>query len=101
MKSMQEITRAFLGVGWKFPLQITPGGKIARSLYEQRVEESIYLVLSTAKGERVILPDFGSGIHDLVFGVNNPRTRSVVVQQVRHARSAYERRMEVLYVRRE
>ncbi len=98
MKSMQEITRAFLGVGWKFPLQITPGGKIARSLYEQRVEESIYLVLSTAKGERVMLPDFGCGIHDLVFGVNNPRTRSVVVQQVRQALIAYERRIDVLDV---
>ena len=63
--------RDFLGVGWKFPLQVTPGGQIAQARYEQRIEESIYLILSTAKGERVMLPDFGCGIHDLVFAPNN------------------------------
>jgi len=96
MTSAQPVTRAFLGVGWKFPLQVTPGGAIARSQYEQRVEESIYLILSTAKGERVMLPDFGCGIHDLVFGINDARTRSAVVQQVREALTNYERRIDVL-----
>jgi phage baseplate assembly protein W len=96
MTSTQPVTRAFLGVGWRFPLQVTANGKIARSQYEQRVEESIYLILSTAKGERVMLPDFGCGIHDLVFGINDPRTRSAVVQQVRQALVKYERRIDVL-----
>lgn len=94
-------TRPYLGVGWKFPLQVTAGGKIARSSYEQRVEESIYLILSTAKGERVMLPDFGCGIHDLVFAPNQPRTRTVVVQQVRQALANYEPRIDVLDVRAE
>jgi Bacteriophage baseplate protein W len=98
MKSAQEITRAFLGVGWKFPLQVNSGGGMAVSLYEQRVEESIYLILSTSKGERVMLPDFGCGIHDLVFQVNDPRTRSVVVEQVRQALVRYEPRVDVLNV---
>ena len=42
--------RDFLGVGWKFPLQVTPGGQIAQARYEQRIEESIYLILSTVQG---------------------------------------------------
>lgn len=96
MNGTPPVTRAFLGVGWRFPLQVTSSGKIARSPYEQRVEESIYLILSTAKGERVMLPDFGCGIHDLVFGINDPRTRSAVVQQVRQALTKYERRIDVL-----
>lgn len=96
MSNTQQVTRPFLGVGWKFPLQVTPGGKIARAFFEQRVEESIYLILSTAKGERVMLPDFGCGIHDLVFGINDPRTRSAVVQQVRESLTRYERRIDVL-----
>ena len=96
MSSRQQVTRPFLGVGWKFPLQVTPAGKIARAFFEQRVEESIYLILSTAKGERVMLPDFGCGIHDLVFGINDPRTRSAVVQQVRESLTRYERRIDVL-----
>src|SRR5947209_15142390 len=91
-------TREYLGVGWKFPLQVTAAGGLARVRYEHRVEESIYLILSTAKGERVMLPDFGCGIHDLVFGINDPRTRSAVVQQVRQALTKYERRIDVLDV---
>jgi len=98
MNSAQPITRAFLGVGWRFPLQVTSSGKIARSQYERRVEESIYLILSTAKGERVMWPDFGCGMHDLVFGINDPRTRSAVVQQVREALTKYEPRIDVLAI---
>ena len=41
--------RAFLGVGWRFPLQVTPSGAIAQSRDEQKIEESIYLILGTAQ----------------------------------------------------
>jgi len=88
--------RDFLGIGWKFPLQVTPGGQIARARYEQRIEESIYLILSTAKGDRVMLPDFGCGIHDLVFAPNNSTTVAVVIQSVREALVAFEPRVDVL-----
>src|SRR5262245_36224695 len=93
---MATDTRDFLGVGWKFPLQVTPGGKIAQAKYEQRIEESIYLILSSAKGERVMLQDFGCGIHDLVFAPNNAMTPTMVVQTVRQALVAYEPRIDVL-----
>src|SRR5262245_55598469 len=88
--------RDFLGIGWKFPLQVTPDGRIAQARHEQRIEESIYLILSTAKGERVMLPDFGCGIHDLVFGPNNAGTVAAVVQTVRKALTTCEPRIDVL-----
>src|SRR5580765_7681538 len=88
--------RDYLGAGWKFPFQVTPGGKIALAKHEQRIEESIYLILSTAAGERVMLPDFGCGIHELVFAPNNSTTLTVVVQTVREALVAYEPRIDVL-----
>lgn len=90
--------RDFLGVGWKFPLQVTAAGRIAQSRYEQRIEEAIYLILSTAKGERVMMPEFGCGIHELVFAPNNVQTRTLVVQQVREALVAHEARVDVLDV---
>ncbi len=93
---MSRGQREFLGAGWKFPLQITPGGKIAQARHEQRIEESIFLILSTAKGERVMRPDFGCGIHDLVFGSNDATTLAVVTQMVRDALIAYEPRVDVL-----
>ena len=93
--------RDYLGVGWKFPLQVTPGGRLAVARYEQRIEESIYLILSTAKGERVMLPDFGCGIHELVFAPNNVSTRSLVISTVREALVNYEPRIDVIDVNAE
>jgi phage baseplate assembly protein W len=90
--------RAYLGRGWKFPLQVTPSGAIAGAALEQRIEESIYLILSTARGERVMLPDFGCGIHDLVFEPNTPATITAIVDQVRQALVRYEPRIDVLSV---
>jgi len=95
---MPTETRDFLGVGWKFPLQVTAAGRIAQARYEQRIEESIYLILSTAKGERVMLPNFGCGIHELVFAPNNALTRALVIQNVREALVNFERRIDVLDV---
>lgn len=92
-------TRDYLGIGWKFPLQVTPGGRIAEARYEQRIEEAIYLILSTAKGERVMLPGFGCGIHELVFAPNNSTTLSVVTHMVRDALVEFEPRIDVIDVR--
>lgn len=92
------LSRDFLGVGWKFPLQVTPAGHIARARYEQRIEEAIFLILSTAPGERPMRPDFGCGIHDRVFDGNTPATIAVVSQSVRKALTAWEPRIDVLGV---
>ena len=88
--------RDHLGIGWKFPLQVTPSGRVAQARYEQRIEEGIYLVLSTAKGERKMLPEFGCGIHDLVFAPNDPSTVAQVSQSVRVALATFEPRIDVL-----
>jgi len=90
--------KSFLGTGWRFPLQVTPRGSIATSTAERRIEESIFNILGTAKGERVMLPEYGCGIHDLVFEPNNPITLSRVTQDVRTALVQYERRIDVLDV---
>jgi phage baseplate assembly protein W len=95
---MTAMTRDFLGIGWRFPLQVTASGQIARARYEQRIEESVFLILSTARGERAMLPDLGCGIHDLVFEGNTPGTLALVTQAARTALSAYEPRIDVLDV---
>jgi phage baseplate assembly protein W len=92
-------TREFLGVGWKFPIQVTPDGKIAQSRYERSVEESVYLILGTARGERVMLPNFGCGIHDLVFQPNNAATVALVTNEVLTSLVQWEKRIDVLDVR--
>lgn len=94
-----EIEREYLGVGWAFPLRLTVRGGIAMSQGEQDIREAIWIILSTAKGERVMRPDFGCGIQDLVFAPNNPSTRAQIGDEVRQALVTYEPRIEVLDVR--
>jgi Bacteriophage baseplate protein W len=98
MNTKTSGTREHLGIGWKFPLQVTPKGRIASARFEQRIEESIYLILSTSPGERVMQPDFGCGIHDLVFEPNSTVTLALVVDQVRRALTAFEPRIDVLTI---
>lgn len=92
--------KEWLGRGWSFPVQIDPlTGGIAFSEYEVDIRESIRIILETARGERVMRPDFGCGIHDLVFEVVDVATLTRVETSVREALSRYEARVEVIGVR--
>jgi uncharacterized protein len=93
-------TRAkdFLGRGWRFPIKIGAAGGIMMSEAEDRIRESIRIILETAKGERVMRPDFGCDIHGLVFENINSRTINAVKESVRQALIMCEPRIEVLNV---
>ena len=89
----------FLGTGWACP--VTPQGTdkdIAVSQYEQDVREAILIILQTAPGEWVMRPDFGCGIHDLLFAVNNADTAASAAAEVREALIYWEPRIDILYV---
>jgi phage baseplate assembly protein W len=89
----------FLGIGWNFPVGTDAGQQIARTADgDQSVRQSIWTILATAPGERVMRPDFGCGLHDLVFGVNNAATATSVTRTVREALATWEPRIDVLDV---
>ncbi len=88
------MAKNFLGKGWKFPVTVdTATGKITMSEYEQDIKESIVIILSTAKGERVMRPDFGCGIHDYVFAPINTATVNLIEVSVREALTLWEHRI--------
>lgn len=91
------MVKEFLGSGWKFPVRVDPTtGGIDISEYEQDVREAIWIILSTARGERVMRPDFGCGIHDLVFAPINAATVGEVENNVRESLINYEPRIEII-----
>jgi len=92
------MAQEFLGAGWKFPVRTDSVEKIVLSKYEEDIKEAIRIILSTAKGERVMRPDFGCGIHDLVFAPVNAGTLNLVETTVREALLYYEPRIDVLNV---
>ena len=92
--------KAFLGRGWTFPVRVNDKeGTIRLSEYEQDIRESIWIILSTSKGERVMRPDFGCGIHDLVFEVVNTTTLTEIEESVGDALATFEPRIEVTQVK--
>lgn len=93
------MAKEFLGIGWKYPVNVDTNKKIAVSWYEQDIKESIRIILGTAKGERVMRPDFGCGIHDLVFAPINTTTKNQVESSVREALTIWEPRIELIDVK--
>ena len=88
----------FLGNGWAFPFQISPSGGIAMSHQLVDIDEAIRIILNTAKGERHMRPQFGCGIHDLVFAPNNATTIGLVNNYVKEAIGWWEPRVDVVKV---
>lgn len=94
-----ELGREFLGRGWSFPVELSvETGNVTPVSYEEDVRQSIYLILSTQKGERVMRPDFGCGIHDLVFGAVSTQLITRIKREVEDALRNYEARIVVLDV---
>lgn len=77
---------------------INERGGIAVSAYETKIRESIQIILSTARGERVMRPEFGCDIHDFVFSVMDASTLTMIKSAVREALIRWEPRIQVLEV---
>lgn len=87
----------FLGVGWAFPVALERDG--AQAAYEVSIKQAIRIILGTARGERVMRPDFGCGLEELVFAVNDAATLGLAEFEVREALLRWEPRIEVLGVK--
>jgi len=92
------MAKAFLGRGWGFPVATDAKGAIAGAAYDDSVREAIWIILGTAKGERLMRPDFGCGIHELVFERNTATTAGKVSEEVRDALLSFEPRIDLLDV---
>jgi phage baseplate assembly protein W len=91
--------KAFLGRGWAMPVAIDPRtGLVASVAYEEDIRQSILIILETAPGERVMRPNFGCGIHELVFAAVDSTTLQRVRSTVEEALRRCEARIEVLGV---
>lgn len=93
------MSKPFLGIGLGFPISLDTRGDFQLAEYEESVRQSIVIILSTAKGERAMRPDFGCSIYDLVFEPNSPATAGKVSQAIQEALLFFEPRIDVLDVR--
>jgi len=93
------MSKPFLGVGTAFPVALD--GKtsaVVRAAYEESVRQSVLIILGTAKGERLMRPDFGCDIHDLLFANVSAATAGRAQQAVNQALLRLEPRIDVTAV---
>lgn len=88
----------FLGTGWAFPVGISSAGEIATASDEDDIRQAIRIILGTTPGERMMRPDFGSGLHALVFEPINTTTKELTRHHVQQALIRWEPRIDSVTV---
>ena len=90
-----DTNKDILGTGWTFPVNVDGRGGLSMSRHDTDIEESMRVILGTAKGERRMRPNFGCDIHKLVFAPNNANTWGMAAHYVEEALGWWEPRIEV------
>ncbi len=85
----------FIGRGLAWPMRVDQSGSISLTDGPADLDSSVRLVLLTAPGERVMRPDFGCRIHELVFEPVNANTLGLMKHAVRQALAQWEPRITV------
>jgi|SRR6476620_6046540 Bacteriophage baseplate protein W len=95
MDNQTDHSSEFLGAGIAFPLHVNENGLIAMNALEDHVRQSILLILQTAKGERVMRPDFGARLSDLTFEPVTQATITLAEHYVKEALTRFEPRIVI------
>jgi phage baseplate assembly protein W len=85
----------FLGRGWAFPVGSGWDDEVALAAGRADIEQAIRIILATEPGERVMRPDFGTGLRRLLFEPLNTATLTLAELRVRQALVAWEPRIDV------
>ena len=93
------ITEHFVRCRLAFPFQLGDRNQIALVSGDLAIRQSIYIIVYTIPGERVMHPDFGCEIHSLVFDPVNDETAVVAERYVRDALLRWEPRINVQEVK--
>ncbi|MEP6466960.1 MAG: GPW/gp25 family protein [Parafilimonas sp.] len=90
------MSTSFLGTGWSFP----PSFNIASNTVdltsdELDIQRSIEILLSTKKGERVMQPDYGCNLDEMIFEPMTTTFKTYIREMIRTAILYYEARIEL------
>jgi uncharacterized protein len=88
----------FLGVGWSFPVTVDARGRVALARGERDIEQAIRIILMTPVGQRIMRPEFGCRIHELMFEPNDGSTAGLAAYYVERALGMWEPRIRVIQV---
>ena len=93
---MVDSNKAFLGIGWSFPPEFhkyADALEVKMVAEEEDIRESLRILLSTRPGERVMQPDYGCGLHTMVFESVEESTVTELKDIIERAVLFYESRI--------
>jgi len=77
---------------------VTPTGQLDTVSDEAALRQSLFLLLSTTPGERVMRPDYGCALRRFVFAPNDETTAGLAIHEVRRAIERNEPRVDVVTI---
>jgi uncharacterized protein len=83
------------GQGLGFPPRVGADGRLAWSIGEDNVRESIRIILLTELGERLMREEFGCGLRNYLFEPNTVATHQHIRDSIVHSISRWEPRVVV------
>jgi phage baseplate assembly protein W len=94
---MDDPEQAILGTGWSFPPTFSRADvSVVMVSGVDNVRQSLWVLFSTALGERVMLPDYGSQIWQMVFRSINTTLLTQLADMVSQAILYWEPRIDVV-----
>ena len=84
-----------LGRGFHFPPRINAEGRWEWSAGSENIRQAIRIILQTEPLERLMLPEFGSGLKQLLFQPNGTATHRLIEEIVTQALRRWEPRIEL------
>ncbi|MDQ1750783.1 MAG: uncharacterized protein QOE71_1839 [Pseudonocardiales bacterium] len=94
-EQLSRYDATFVGRGFSWPMQVDHTGSIKLTDTAEDIDRSIQIVLLTAPGERLMRPQFGCRIWDLLFEPVTPNLLGLISEAVRDALAQWEPRIEV------
>jgi uncharacterized protein len=86
----------FLGRGWAFPPTFNqPGARVMLSAGDVDIRQSLWILLSTGLGERLMLAPYGCDLWSEVFTALTPTTANAIAVMVANAIIEWEPRVTV------
>lgn len=92
--------KSFLGSGWSFPprfMESTDGLELSHN--EQDIAESIFILLSTTPGERVMNPKYGCDLQSMVFSTMSNSNKTRIEDMINMAILYFEPRIRVVAIK--
>lgn len=93
---MMDVSKSFLGRGWSFPPEFSKTSEEVEMLEgDADIQSSLEILLSTRLGERIMVPNYGCNLDEMLFQSLDLTLKTFVIDLIKTAILYHEPRIEV------